>query len=307
MNVITRDSQPIVQMAVSSSAAGTSSSSVAYVVAIGSNTSAARNGAPVSLKRKFKLSHLGLDGSQKNKIPKTSAHDINCLAESDRIVVDIDHSQEQSHSQGAIRSSQRSKNKNKKLDIAGCVNCKESLDTADSLLSIVTCDGCGIRSHIFCLGYDDTSFGQIHLDLIFILGWRCHNCRTTNAARIKDLESTCTSLKNEIAKLKNINAGISRELKDLKAIQPPAASPLWKDEADPTLDVQHSDSNSINKGNTSWSTVVGSKAISKPTTIHEVIKAVHSDLIIKKKRETNVVVTGLRTAKDMSDSELFET
>ena len=176
------------------------------------------------------------------------------------------------------------------------------------LLSTVTCDGCGIRSHIFCLGYDDTSFGQIHLDLISILGWRCHGCRTTNAARIKDLESTCTSLKNEIATLKNINAGISRELKelkDLKAIQPPPASPFRKDEADHTLDVQHSELNSINKGNASWSTVVGNKGNSKPTTIHEVIKAVHSDLIVKKKRETNVVVTGLRPAKDMSDSELF--
>ena len=194
------------------------------------------------------------------------------------------------------------------MDIAGCVNCKELLDTADSPLSIVTCDGCGIRSHIFCLGYDDTSFGQIHLDLISILGWRCHGCRTTNAGRIKDSDSTCTSLKNEITKLKNINAGISRELndlKDLEAIQPPPASPFRKDEADHTLDVQHSESNSIMTGSTSWSTVVGNKGISKPTTIHEVIKAVHSDLIIKEKRETNVVVKGLRPAKNMSDSELF--
>ena len=304
----TRDRQPVVQIEASDSAPGTSCTSLAYVVDIRSDISAGKTDAPASLKRKSKMSHLGIAGSQKNKIPKTSAHDTKYLDKSDKIADDIDHGQVQSQSQVAIRSSQRGKNKNKKLDIAGCVNCKESLDTADSPLSTVTCDGCGIRSHIFCLGYDDTSFGQIHLDLISILGWRCHGCRTTNAARIKDLESTCTSLKNEIASLKNINAGISRELKelkDLKALQPPPASPFRKDEADHTLDVQHSELISINKGSTSWSTVVGNKGISKPTTIHEVIKAVHSDLFIKKKRETNVVVTGLRPAKDMSDSELF--
>ena len=137
--------------------------------------SAGKTDAPASLERKSKMSHLGKTGSQKNKIPKTSAHDTEYLAKSDKIVDDINHGQMPSQSQGAIRSSQRSKNKNKKLDIAGRVNCKESLDTADSPLSTVTCDGCGIRSHIFCLGYDDTSFGQIHLDLIsIILGWRCH-------------------------------------------------------------------------------------------------------------------------------------
>ena len=165
------------------------------------------------------------------------------------------------------------------------------MDTADFPLSTVTCDGCEIRIHIFCLGYEDTSFGQIHLDLISILEWRCHGCRITNAARIKDLESTCTSLKNEIATLKNINADISRELKELKdskAIQPPPASPFRKDEADHTLDVQNSELNSINKGSASWSTVVGNKGISKPTTIHEVIKVVHSDLLIKKKNDSQM-------------------
>ena len=150
-------------------------------------------------------------------------------------------------------------------------------------------------------------FDQVHTDLISIVGWRCHCCRAASIKRIKALEDICVSLKDELNKLKVSNSGVYKELEELKSRQ--SAVDSVPSDTYSGNNRHETDTTSSKLETSSWADVVsGKKSASsqKPSTFHDVMKAVHSDLISKKRRETNVVISGLKQAKNIPDAKLFE-
>ena len=145
-------------------------------------------------------------GSHKNKVSRTNVQSTKNSLEPSVIV----------NSQNGQNFKEKKPNK---LNISGCCICKESINSTTSdenSLAVVTCDDCGCHYHVFCLGFDNASFSQLHLDLISIIGWKCSDCRTTNVMRIKSLEVTCNSLQNEVKELKEINSTLLKEVKELR-------------------------------------------------------------------------------------------
>jgi hypothetical protein len=185
-----------------------------------------------------------------------------------------------------------------------CKLCDDVIDTKDSALSAIVCDGCGRSSHVFCLGYD-VEFDQTLKDLISIIGWKCHSCKCDELKRIKSLEQDCKTLRTEVSKLKTSYLTITKELNDVKLkLSSQASLPDSLNNMDgfPPLP----------SGKTNDSGVVdlqifrGTPRANFPTNSQAIAKVVHNELIIKKQRENNLVVTGLKPSSTVSDKKLFE-
>ena len=75
------------------------------------------------------------------------------------------------------------------------------------------------------------------------------------------------------------------------------------------LQTAHIDSteDAVNKDSSSWSSVVKTNTQTPTNNIHisDVIKAVHGDLINKRNREKNIVITGLKPSSTIADKDLF--
>ena len=108
-------------------------------------------------------------------------------------------------------------------------------------------------------------------------------------------------------KLKEINSAISKELKDLKDKGASLSGVVIQPAAD-VISKPHEKKDGSGADLVSWTNAVrgSSDGSSKTTIIKQVTKAVHSDLISKKHRETNIVVSGMKPGKDTSDTKLFE-
>ena len=153
------------------------------------------------------------------------------------------------------------------------------------------------------------------MDLIAILGWQCHCCRATIPARVKSLEGACTtlkatcdSLKNEIDKLRSSNAKMAKELEELKSMNVKLNHNVSTIQIEKSEETKNQQAPGSSSSSLSWSNIeAGKRGITSQSTVQEVVKAVHSDLISKKQRETNIVVSGLKPAEDKTDLKLVET
>ena len=181
---------------------------------------------------------------------------------------------------------------------------------------IIQCDICLKFYHGSCLDFDDQT-----TDLLQVVksssGWACNPCIQAAGKKIKaqalssmgtpeqldqsqnkilDLEKDLVALRSRLASLEAtltdlvriIQSGVSSSSQDsIQVNQNPTATP------------------DLASGSGPWSTVVKKLAKTKSDQISSIITAVHGDLIEKKNREKNIIISGLKPSNSTSDVDLF--
>ena len=178
-----------------------------------------------------------------------------------------------------------------------CLKVIETDGDDDDDSFIFTCTVCKHSSHGSCLDFEESC-----LDLIAAvyksISWTCKGCQ--------DLARSSSTKGKTTNRMTNVS-NISNELETLRA----RLAALEKIVFDLTARLQaapiDSTENAVNKDSRPWSSVVetNEQAPTNNIQISDVIKAVHGDLINKRNREKNVVITGLKPSTTIADKDLF--
>ena len=185
-------------------------------------------------------------------------------------------------------------------DLSNCCDiCLKVIETDgdDDDSFIFTCTVCKHSSHGSCLDFEESC-----LDLIAAvyksISWTCKGCQdlarsSSTKGKVTNRMTNASNISNELETLRARLAALEKVVFDLTAR-------LQTAPIDSTDDV-------VDKDPRSWASVV--KTNTQTTTnniqISDVIKAVHGDLISKKNREKNVVITGLKPSSTIADKDLF--
>ena len=166
---------------------------------------------------------------------------------------------------------------------------------------VFTCTECKHSSHGKCLDFEESC-----LDLISAvykaISWTCKECqelaRSAGArGKVTNRVNSSANLTNELNVIRARLAALENFVFDLTSKASVASSVVTD---------TRSDHDSTSPG--SWSSVV--QESKKPATsnnipIADVIKAVHGDLMNKKHREKNIIITGLKPSPTIGDKDLF--
>ena len=246
------------------------------------------------LKRKGD-SIVGAGGTSRNKVKRIAPG----------VVVDS----QDDDSEWINSNSQSQTHPSKSSDCKICNHTIDLLPAADDPLDYLCCDFCNGSTHIACLGYSSV-FSEPFKDLIGLLGWQCPDCKDALKFKFRQLETTCATLKLEVTDLKNKVTNLQKELA-LKIVQKPTSSHLLMTSVSNNCDDTNNKSSKTNSQNPLMLAGVDNKgghpssaSYSGAVTRNTILKVVHSELVSKKLKKNNIVISGIKASDVSSDKAL---
>ena len=198
-----------------------------------------------------------------------------------------------------------------------CVSCSLDIDCAGD--GHFTCDICGDVYHDNCLSdFDPTSLDVVH-EVMKVYRWICSECRslakTVKTSNIKGKKKSVSAmgmksgddtilqrLLNEVSSISLRILNLETIMQDLKV--PATSTPLFS--RIQVASTTHS-SNPVqpNTGLARSGNIVGSDPAGMIISSQDTVTTVHKVMKDADRRKRNIIVSGLRTAKDVDDASLF--
>jgi hypothetical protein len=175
----------------------------------------------------------------------------------------------------------------KTVDCCASADCKVPNDSCEVICK-VNCCVCLGEFHGSCVGLQGKTVSAL-IPIMDEIGWVCKLCRTKARSLIQQLQSEHSQLSEEITQLKNYYNDLRAEFSDFSN----------------KLDVAEQEVCKLKDNNGMppvWVTCDKKYKVPPET---KVLAAVHSELMDKQRRASNVVVQGLKPVEGINDVDLF--
>ena len=194
-----------------------------------------------------------------------------------------------------------------------CTECESIVSQDDDY--VFSCTLCKSLYHGRCLDFDESSLDLINA-VFDSISWTCNSCQTraksvldrgkistqpqnsgkqnlTLQTKLTSLENEVTSLQARISSLESLMTGLTsvRSSKPVAQNSQSLGNPISEDTASPPITSAQGNSRDHLKIN---------------EIKNSVMEAVHGDLLNKKHRQRNLVITGLKPSSTIADKDLFK-